>query len=107
MRHVLIIEPHQEVAAAFERVIASADYGTIVRPHVALLSDLGVTPASIVLRIGHADISTFPRERPPIVAIASNDEEVAEAGRLHCEVVLRAPGEIKRLREALRSLAAA
>lgn len=107
MRHVLIIEPHHEVAAAFERVIASADYGTIVRPHVALLSDLGITPVMIVLRIGHADVSTLAPERPPIVAIASSDEDVAEAGRLHCEVVLRAPSELKRLREALRSVAAA
>jgi len=105
MRHILIIEPHHEVANAFQSVIASAHYATIVRSHVDSLSDLDVTPATIVLRIGQADVSALPPGRPPIVAIASNDEEVAEAGRLRCEVVLRAPSEIKRLHEALRLVA--
>ena len=105
MRNILIIEPHRDIATAFEKVIASAEYTAIVRPHVDSLSDLDVTPATILLRIGHADVSRLPPDRPPIVAIASSDEDVAEAGRLRCEVVLRAPSEIKHLYEALRSLA--
>jgi hypothetical protein len=105
MRHVLIIEPHQELATALEGVIACASYGTIVRQHVDVLGDIGVVPIGIVMRIGHADVSKLPPDRPPIVAIASSDEDVAEARRMHCEVVLRAPAEIKRLCEALRSLA--
>lgn len=104
MRHVLIIEPHDELAAAFEQVIASADFNPIVRRHVASMSDLGVMPATIVVRIGHGDVSTLPADRPPIVAIASSDEEVAEAERLRCEVVLKGPAEIRRLCDALRRL---
>lgn len=107
MRHVLIIEPHEELAAAFEDVIATARYTPVVRRHVDRLADVGITPVSIVLRIGHADVSQLPSSRPPIVAIASSDEEVAEAERLRCEVVLRAPEEIRRLCDALRSVAAA
>jgi len=107
MPHVLIIEPHAELAAAFHDVIACASYTPIVRRHVASLSDLGVTPATIVLRIGHADVSGLSVDRPPIVAIASSDLEAEEAERLHCEVVLRGPAGIKRLCEALRSLAGA
>ncbi len=104
MRHVLIIEPHEELAAAFEQVVASADFTPIVRRHVQSLSDLGVTPTTIVVRIGHGDISTLPPDRPPIVAIVSSDEEAAEATRLRCEVILRAPSEVRRLCEALRML---
>lgn len=104
MRHVLIIEPHDELAAAFEQVVASADFTPLVRRHVASMSDIGITPAAIVVRIGHGDISTLPADRPPIVAIVSSDEEFDEAKRLRCEVVLRAPAEIRKLCESLRAL---
>lgn len=107
MRHVLIIEPHDELAAAFGEVVASAHYAPVVRRHVDSLADVGVTPATILIRVGHADVSSLPPDRPPIVAIASSDEEVREAERLRCEVVLRAPKEIRRLYDALRSLARA
>jgi hypothetical protein len=104
---VLVIEPHEELAAAFEQVLVSADFAPIVRPHVASMADLSVTPATIVVRIGHGDVSTLAPDRPPIVAIAGSDAEVAEARRLRCEVVLRAPAEIRRLCDALRTLATA
>jgi hypothetical protein len=104
MLPVLIIEPHAELAAAFEKVLASASYAPIVRRHVDSLDDLGFTPATIVMRIGHADVSHLPPHRPPIVAIASSDEEIAEASRLRCEVVLHGPGEIRRLCDVLKSL---
>jgi hypothetical protein len=107
VRHILIIEPHDELAAAFEQVVASADFSPVVRRHVASMSDLGVTPTAIVVRIGHGDISSLPPDRPPIVAIVTSDEDVAEAQRLRCEVVLRAPSEIRRLCEALRTLSLA
>jgi hypothetical protein len=104
VRHVLIIEPHDDLAAAFEQVVASADFNPIVRRHVASMADLGVTPIAMVVRIGHGDISTLPPDRPPIVAIVTSDEEAAEAKRLRCEIILRAPSEIRRLCEALRTL---
>lgn len=105
MRNVLIIEPHDELATAFAEVVASSHYNPIVRRHLDALGDLGVTPVTIVVRIGHADLSKLPPGRPPIIAIASSDADVAEATRLRCEVVLRAPSEIKRLCEALHSVA--
>lgn len=104
MRHVLIIEPHNDLAAALEEAVASADFLPIVRCHVASMTDVGVTPATIVVRIGHGDISSLPSDRPPVVAIASTEEAAAEAKRLKCEVILRAPEEIKRLYDALRTL---
>jgi hypothetical protein len=105
VRHVLIIEPHDELAAAMEQAVASADFVPIVRRHVQTMSDLGVTPVIIVVRIGHGDLSTLPPDRPPVIAIVSTDDEAREANRLRCEVVRRAPGDIRRLYDALRQLA--
>ena len=105
MTPVLIIEPHAELATALEEVVASAWCLPLVRRHVASLSDLEVRPASIVLRVGHADVSGLRPDRPPVVAIAFSEEDVAEAERLRYEVVLRAPSEVRRLCEVLRSLA--
>lgn len=107
MLQILIVEPYDELARAFEKAIASAGFEPIVRRHLYSLADLGTIPATIVLRIGHADVSRLPPDRPPIVAIASSDEDMAEALRLRCEVVLRGSTEIRRLCEAVRSLARA
>jgi hypothetical protein len=110
---ILIIEPRREVADALADVVTSAHYAPIVRPHVERLADLGgVTPAAIIVRVAfegigepaHAAIARLAPNRPPVVAIASEDEEVAEARRLKCEVVLRAPGGISRLCEELSRL---
>ena len=104
MRHVLIIEPHEELAAAMEQVVASADFTPIVRRHVQTMSDIGVVPTTIVVRIGHGDLSTLPLDRPPVIAIVSSDDEAREAARLRCEVVLRTPQDIRHLCEVLRQL---
>ena len=107
MLPVLILEAHDDIASALAEVVASANFAPMVRRHVHVLDDVGMTPAAIVVRIAQADLSGLsglPAHRPPILAIASNDEEATEAARMRCEVVLRSPGDIKRLCEALRSL---
>ena len=111
---VLIIEPRPEVAEALEEVVTSARFHAIVRPHVERLSDLDVVPAAIIVRIAfegfgeppHAAIGRLPT-RPPVVAIAWEDEEVAEAVRLKCEVVLKAPDDVGRLCQALSTVTGA
>jgi hypothetical protein len=55
----------------------------------------------------HAAIEHLPPDRPPVVAIAWDDTELAEAARLKCDVVLRAPRDVTRLCETLRKLAQA
>jgi hypothetical protein len=53
----------------------------------------------------HAAIERLPRDkRPPVVAIAWEEAELAEARRLKCDVVLHAPREINRLCETLTKL---
>ena len=109
---ILIIEPRPEVADALEEVVTSARYDALVRAHVETLTDLGLTPAAIIVRVAfegfgepaHAAIARFPRNRPPVIAIAWEDREVTEAMRLGCEIVLRAPGEVGRLCHALTTL---
>jgi hypothetical protein len=104
---ILIIEPRPEVAAALREAVTQANYRARVVPHLERLSDLGVTPAAIIVRVtfegrepAHAAIGRLPAVRPPIIAIAWKDEEAAEAVRLNCDVVLRAR-DVGRLYEVL------
>jgi hypothetical protein len=108
---VLIVEPRREIAEALEEVVTSARYEAIVRPHIDCLSDLGVTPSAIIVRIAFESVGEPPhaaigrlQNRPPVVAIAWEENEIAEAARLKYDVVLRAPQEIGRLCQALTSL---
>jgi hypothetical protein len=110
---VLIIEARREVAKALEAVITSANFTTVVVPHLERLTDLPITPAVIVVRIAfegvseppHAAIARLPINRPPVVAIVWEEEELREAERMRCEVVLQAPQDISRLCDTLARLA--
>src|SRR3954465_6819945 len=112
---ILIIEPRREIADALEEVVTSAHYVAVVRPHLEQLSDVGLMPAAIILRITfegvsdppHTAIARLPPNRPPIVAIAWEDAEIREAERLKCDVVLHAPDDVGRLCDALSSVVAA
>jgi hypothetical protein len=106
---VLIIEARKEVAEALESAIALADMTPVVVPYVERLGDVPYRLAAIVVRIAfesvseppHAAIARLGRERPPVVAIVREENELAEAQRLQCDVVLRAPEDIPRLCEAV------
>jgi len=109
---VLIIESRKEVAAALESAIALANVEPVVVPHLEQLSDVPQTPAVIVVRIAfeglgdptHMAIERLPRNRPPVVAIVWAENELREAQRLKCDVVLHAPHDIPRLCEILMKL---
>jgi hypothetical protein len=106
---VLIIEARREVAEALAEVVHSASYSAMIRPYIAELSDLDVTPSAIIVRIAfegvgepsHDAIGRLPHGHPPVIAIAWEDRELAEARRLKCDVVLRAPDEVSLLGKAL------
>jgi hypothetical protein len=105
---ILIIEPRHEVAAALEDVLTSANYRAMVVPHLERLADLDWMPSAIVVRVvfeglepAHTAIGKLPPDRPPVVAIAWEAAEIAEAERLRCDVVLHAPKEVSRLCEEL------
>ena len=109
---ILILESRRDVADALIDVITSAHYRAVVVPHLDRMADLETRPAAIVTRItsvgnGEAAYTAIERlreDRPPVVAIAWADHEVEEAKRLKCDIVLRAPGEIARLCEALTKI---
>jgi hypothetical protein len=107
---ILIIEPRQEVADAIAEVVASAHYEPIVRPYLESLEDIGTTIAAIVVRVvfegvsepAHAAIGRLPPSHPPVIAIAWQEDESAEASRLNCDVILRGPRGISQLCEVLK-----
>jgi len=109
---VLIIESRTEVAAALETAIELSNFTPIVVPHLERLSDIPHAIAAIVVRVAfegvgeptHAAIEKLPHDHPPVVAIAWEDNELAEARRLKCDVVLHAPHDITRLCETLTKL---
>ena len=110
MPHIIgIIEAHDEVAAALEAVVTSANFSAVVAPSLEHLRAAGVTPAALLVRIAfeglgdptHAALATLPAKHPPIVALAWSAEEAAEAMRLKCDVVLQGPADVGRLCEAL------
>ena len=111
---VLILEARKEVASALEAAIALANLTPIVIPHLERLSDVPYTPAAIVVRIAfesvadppHAAIARLPQDRPPVVAIAWEEDELEEARRLTCDVVLHAPHDINQLCATLTRLVA-
>lgn len=106
---ILIIEPRPEVAKALEDVVTSARYVAFVTPQLVELSDLGISPAAIVVRIAfegigepaHSAIAHLPPNHPPVIAIAWDEREAAEAERLKCEVILKGPRELSQLCRAL------
>jgi len=108
---ILIIEPRREVADALQDLVMSAHYLPVVRPRLQPLADLGFTPAAIIVRVTfegltppHTGIEDLPPYRPPVIAIAWGDLEVAEASRLKCDVILRAPDEVSRLLDTLTKI---
>ena len=109
---IFILESHREVADALYELVASANYAAIVRPHVEGIEDLCPAPAAILVRVAfenaseptHAGVARLPPDRPPVIAIVRADNEAAEAERLKCDVVLRAPGDLGRLCDVLTRL---
>jgi hypothetical protein len=105
---ILVIEPRPEVAAALQELVVAANFQVRVVPHLERLADLGAQPAAIIVRVAfesreppHAAIEKLPATRPPVIAIAWEDAEEAEAVRLRCDVVLRGARDLVRLCEVL------
>jgi hypothetical protein len=109
---ILIIEPRREVAEAIAEVVTSAHYLPVIRPHLEHLSDLDTTVAAIVTRVAfegvseppHAAIARLPAVHPPVIAIVWAEDEIAEAQRLNCDVILRGPHDISQLCDVLKRL---
>jgi DNA-binding NtrC family response regulator len=110
---VVVAEPHQDIADALQDVVALAGCVPIVVSRYESVSDLQSVPAAIVVRVAMEMPMMSPHrglqessltQRPLIVALASNDADVAEAERLGCEIIARAPHQVQALYQALTRL---
>jgi len=111
---VLVIEPHREIANALQDVVTLAGCVPVMASHCESVRELDSLPAAIVVRIAteirmmppHFGLEHFSRtDQPLIVALASSDADVAEAERLECQVIARAPNQVQALYKALTQLA--
>jgi DNA-binding NtrC family response regulator len=111
---VAIAESHHEIADALEDVVALAGCVPVTVNSIEALQDMRSTAAAIVVRVATEMTDSSPHlvlqelalsTRPLVVALTSSDADVAEAQRLHCEVVLRAPHQVQGLYETLQDLA--
>jgi hypothetical protein len=111
---VVIAEPHQEMAGALEDVVTMAGCVPVRVSRCESVRILSPEPAAIVVRVAtemplgspHLGLEHLGSgRRPLIVALASNDADVAEAERLHCEVIAREPHQVQMLYDTLLELA--
>jgi hypothetical protein len=109
----VIAEPHHEIADALQDVITLAGCVPVTVRRCESVHELHERPTAIVVRIATDVPSVSPHRglegldrtgRPLIVALASSDADVAEAERLECEVIARAPHQVQALYEALMQL---
>jgi hypothetical protein len=110
MPTVLIVEPYPNLATPVQEVCALANCEPVTVTGCDAFDRLPRTPVAIVLRVTtnqvfqspHHDLEKIPREgRPPIVALVGSDQDVVEAERLGCDLLLRTPGQMQALYDAL------
>jgi hypothetical protein len=107
---VAIIERRHEFAVALQEVVALAQCTAVTLDDFDELAQLSSPPAAVVLRMAtnryfgrpHMILKTLMAAgRPKVFALAWSDEDVAEAERLGCDIVLREPRQIRALYDAL------
>jgi hypothetical protein len=108
---VVVAEAHYEIAHALMDVVTLAGCVPVTVTHFDSVQTLDVQPVAVVLRVDpllspHRGLENFARgRRPLIVALASSDADVAEAERLECEIIARAPHQVQMLYDVLKELA--
>lgn len=110
---VVIAEAHYEIAHALEDVVTLAGCIPVTVSDFESVRTLDCHPIAIVVRVAtemplmspHRGLEAFDHGRPLIVALASSDADVAEAQRLDCEIIARAPHQVQTLYDVLTELA--
>ncbi len=111
---VAIVEPYRDLALTLNEVVVMAHCTPVTLGSLDALPAMSPPPAAIVVRVAtdspfegpHAGLGQIPRAaRPMVFALVSSDADAAEATRLGCEVVLRAPEQVRGLYEALARVA--
>lgn len=111
---VLIVGISPDLTVALQEVVSLAQCTPVAADDFDTVGALPSPPAAIVaqiratLPIESLDVvlTHWPYEtRPKVVALVSTDEDVAEAERLACDVVLREPWQVSRLYDTLTRVA--
>ena len=111
---VLIVGISPDLTAALQEVVSLAHCTPVAVDDFNSMGALQSPPAAIVAQIRAAlpiesvdfVLAHWPyATRPKVVALVSTDEDVAEAERLACEVVLREPWQVRGLYETLTRVA--
>ena len=109
----MVAETHHEIADALQDVVILAGCIPIIVSEGESMGERPALPEAIVVRVAtempmtspHLNLRQFGRtERTLVVALASSDADVAEAERLGCQVIARAPRQVQVLYEALTQL---
>jgi hypothetical protein len=110
---VVIAESHRAIADTLRDVVLLAGCAPVIIDSAEAVRNCPSPPTAIVIRVAtemplmspHLGLERLAQaERPMIVALTSSDEDVAEARRLQCEVIARAPYQIQALYETLTKL---
>ena len=112
---VAVIEPDRDLAVSLVEVVMLARCRPLTLTDIDELKQLASPPAAVVIRIaGNLNCAEVPRAglknlagslTTRVVALTSNDEDVAEATRLGSDVVLRQPRQVQALYDSLTNLA--
>jgi hypothetical protein len=109
---VVVIEPDRELAVALQEVVTLARCRPMTMP-VDDVEQLASPPAAIVVRMAtrmplapaSPRLKSADGSAPRVLALASNDTDVAEAERLGADVILREPHQVRALYDALVDIA--
>jgi hypothetical protein len=111
---VAVIDPDRDLGVALREVVTLARCQPLSMSDVDELNQCVSPPAAIIIRL----TKTAPRTDPiraalraaarsdstKVLALASDDEDVAEAHRLGADVVLREPHQIRGLYDVLTGI---
>jgi hypothetical protein len=112
---VVVIERDRDLAVVLLEVVMLARCRPLTLRDIDELKQLASPPAAVVIRIaGNLSCAAVPRAglknlagslTTQVLALTSNDEDVAEATRLGSDVVLRQPRQVQALYDSLTNLA--
>jgi hypothetical protein len=112
---VVVIERDRDLAVVLLEVVMLARCRPLTLRDIDELKQLASPPAAVVIRIaGNLSCAGVPRAglknlagslTTQVLALTSNDEDVAEATRLGSDVVLRQPRQVQALYDSLTNLA--
>jgi hypothetical protein len=103
---VVVIERDRDLAVVLLEVVMLARCRPLTLRDIDELKQLASPPAAVVIGVPRAGLKNLAGSlTTQVLALTSNDEDVAEATRLGSDVVLRQPRQVQALYDSLTNLA--